>query len=106
MAACVIHMGEIWFGHSIFHSPFVISRSFPCTFISKVPAFLNVVDIAGLVRGAADGVGLGNSFLSHISACDGIFHLCREYIETFYVITFIFYNLLIHRRWKTEVTDI
>lgn len=46
---------------------------------SKVPAYLNVVDIAGLVKGAAEGQGLGNAFLSHISACDGIFHLCREY---------------------------
>lgn len=47
-------------------------------FSSKVPAFLNVVDIAGLVKGAAEGQGLGNAFLSHISACDAIFHLCRE----------------------------
>lgn len=46
---------------------------------SKDPAYLNVVDIAGLVKGAAEGHGLGNAFLSHISACDGIFHLCREY---------------------------
>ncbi|XP_031773303.1 adenylate kinase 9 [Apis florea] len=46
---------------------------------SKVPAFLNVVDIAGLVKGAAEGQGLGNSFLSHINACDGIFHLCRAF---------------------------
>lgn len=45
---------------------------------SKVPAFLNVVDIAGLVKGAAEGQGLGNNFLSHINACDGIFHLCRK----------------------------
>lgn len=44
---------------------------------SKVPAFLNVVDIAGLVKGASEGQGLGNAFLSHISACDAIFHLCR-----------------------------
>ncbi|CAK9827189.1 Obg-like ATPase 1 [Anthophora retusa] len=47
--------------------------------VSKVPAFLNVVDIAGLVKGAAEGQGLGNSFLSHINACDGIFHLCRAF---------------------------
>ena len=47
-------------------------------FYSKVPAFLNVVDIAGLVKGAHAGQGLGNAFLSHISACDGIFHMTRE----------------------------
>ncbi|XP_037919243.1 obg-like ATPase 1 [Hermetia illucens] len=49
---------------------------------SKVPAYLNVVDIAGLVKGAAEGQGLGNAFLSHISACDAIFHLCRAFDET------------------------
>ncbi|XP_055301304.1 obg-like ATPase 1 [Sitodiplosis mosellana] len=47
--------------------------------VSKVPAYLNVVDIAGLVKGAAEGQGLGNAFLSHISACDAIFHLCRAF---------------------------
>ena len=46
---------------------------------SKVPAFLNVVDIAGLVKGASEGQGLGNAFLSHIKACDAMFHLCRKY---------------------------
>lgn len=49
---------------------------------SKVPAFLNVVDIAGLVKGASEGQGLGNAFLSHISACDAIFHLCRAFEDT------------------------
>jgi len=46
---------------------------------SKVPAFLNVTDIAGLVKGAAEGQGLGNAFLSHIRACDALFHLCRTF---------------------------
>jgi len=46
---------------------------------SKVPAFLNIVDIAGLVKGAHEGQGLGNAFLSHIKACDAIFHLCRAF---------------------------
>lgn len=48
-------------------------------FCSKVPAFLNVTDIAGLVKGASEGQGLGNAFLSHIKACDAMFHLCRKY---------------------------
>uniref|UniRef100_A0A069DSU9 Obg-like ATPase 1 n=1 Tax=Panstrongylus megistus TaxID=65343 RepID=A0A069DSU9_9HEMI len=46
---------------------------------SKVPAFLNVVDIAGLVKGASEGQGLGNAFLSHIKACDALFHMCRAF---------------------------
>lgn len=53
---------------------------FLCDFfkpLSKVPSFLNVVDIAGLVKGAHEGQGLGNAFLSHIRACDAIFHMCR-----------------------------
>lgn len=46
---------------------------------SKVPAYLNVVDIAGLVKGANEGQGLGNAFLSHISGCDAIFHMLRVF---------------------------
>ena len=43
----------------------------------ETPAFLNVVDIAGLVQGAHEGKGLGNAFLSNINACDAIFHMVR-----------------------------
>lgn len=46
---------------------------------SKVPAFLNVVDIAGLVKGAHEGKGLGNAFLSNINACDAVFHVVSKY---------------------------
>merc|ERR1712020_50674 len=46
---------------------------------SKVPAFLNVVDIAGLVKGASEGEGLGNAFLGNIRACDAMFHICRTF---------------------------
>ncbi|KAL4439237.1 hypothetical protein ABPG77_004139 [Micractinium sp. CCAP 211/92] len=46
---------------------------------SSVPAFLEVCDIAGLVKGAAEGAGLGNAFLSNIAAVDGIFHVCRAF---------------------------
>jgi len=44
---------------------------------SVVPASLAITDIAGLVKGAASGEGLGNAFLSHIRAVDGIFHVVR-----------------------------
>lgn len=39
------------------------------------------MDIAGLVKGAAEGAGLGNAFLSHIAAVDGIFHVRGECSE-------------------------
>ena len=40
---------------------------------------MTVIDIAGLVKGAAEGQGLGNAFLSHIKAVDGIFHMIRAF---------------------------
>jgi len=46
---------------------------------SKVQAYLSVTDIAGLVRGASHGEGLGNAFLSHIRAVDAIFHIVRVF---------------------------
>lgn len=48
---------------------------------SRVPAYLTVIDIAGLVRGASAGQGLGNAFLSHIRAVDGIFHMVRAFSD-------------------------
>lgn len=41
------------------------------------PAILEVVDIAGLVKGASQGEGLGNKFLSHIREVDAIIHVVR-----------------------------
>jgi len=41
------------------------------------PATLEVVDIAGLVKGASKGEGLGNKFLSHIREVDAIIHVVR-----------------------------
>ena len=42
-----------------------------------IPTFLEFVDIAGLVRGASKGEGLGNQFLSHIREVDAIIHVLR-----------------------------
>ncbi|MBP1578077.1 MAG: redox-regulated ATPase YchF [Oscillospiraceae bacterium] len=41
------------------------------------PAVIEFVDIAGLVRGASKGEGLGNKFLSHIREVDAIIHVVR-----------------------------
>ena len=41
------------------------------------PAIVEFVDIAGLVKGASRGEGLGNKFLSHIRECDAIVHVVR-----------------------------
>ncbi len=41
------------------------------------PATLEFVDIAGLVKGASKGEGLGNKFLSNIRECDAIVHVVR-----------------------------
>ncbi len=43
----------------------------------KTPAVIEFVDIAGLVKGAAQGEGLGNKFLSHIREVDAVVHVVR-----------------------------
>lgn len=42
-----------------------------------VPATCEIVDIAGLVKGASKGEGLGNKFLGNIRECDAIIHVIR-----------------------------
>ena len=42
-----------------------------------VPAVCDIVDIAGLVKGASKGEGLGNQFLGNIRECDAIIHVLR-----------------------------
>jgi GTP-binding protein YchF len=44
-----------------------------------VPAFLELIDIAGLVKGASTGAGLGNQFLGHIKDVDAVVHVVRCY---------------------------
>ncbi len=45
------------------------------------PASIEFVDIAGLVRGAYKGEGLGNKFLSHIREVDAIVHVVRCFVD-------------------------
>src|SRR5204862_145235 len=47
-----------------------------------VPAAVEFVDIAGLVKGASEGEGLGNKFLSHIREVDAIAHVVRIFDNT------------------------
>src|SRR5690606_14410019 len=42
-----------------------------------VPTALKLVDIAGIVKGASEGEGLGNKFLTHIREVDAILQVCR-----------------------------
>ncbi len=45
--------------------------------VQTIPARVEFVDIAGLVKGASQGEGLGNQFLSHIREVDAIIHVVR-----------------------------
>ena len=47
----------------------------------RVPARLSFVDIAGLVRGASKGEGLGNQFLGNIREVDAIAHVLRCFVD-------------------------
>src|SRR6266513_2802005 len=44
-----------------------------------IPSTVTFVDIAGLVRGAAEGQGLGNRFLANIRECDAIVQVVRAF---------------------------
>lgn len=46
------------------------------------PTYLKFVDIAGLVKGASRGEGLGNKFLSHIREVDAIVHVVRCFVDS------------------------
>ncbi len=53
----------------------------------ELPAVMQFVDIAGLVKGASQGEGLGNQFLSHIREVDAVMHVvrCFEDIDVVHV---------------------
>jgi GTP-binding protein YchF len=47
-----------------------------------VPAVVEFVDIAGLVKGASTGAGLGNKFLAHIREVDAVIHVMRDFEDS------------------------
>ena len=47
-----------------------------------IPAVCEFVDIAGLVKGASEGEGLGNQFLSHIRECHAILQVVRHFADS------------------------
>src|SRR3954451_6740144 len=47
-----------------------------------IPARINFVDVAGLVRGASKGEGLGNQFLANIRDCDAVAFVARCFVDT------------------------
>ena len=53
----------------------VLARMFDSQRI--VPAVVSFVDIAGIVKGASEGAGMGNQFLANIRECDAIAHIVR-----------------------------
>ncbi|MDR2267942.1 MAG: redox-regulated ATPase YchF [Holosporaceae bacterium] len=50
--------------------------------VKVIPTQLEVVDIAGLVKGASNGEGLGNQFLGHIRGTDAVLHVVRCFENT------------------------
>jgi hypothetical protein len=47
-----------------------------------IPTQMNFVDIAGLIKGASQGEGLGNQFLGHIRSTDAIAHVVRSFTDS------------------------
>ena len=74
----------------------------------KTPAIVEFVDIAGLVKGASKGEGLGNKFLGNIRECDAIVHVVRCFDGTDVIhvegsvdpIRDIFYILALHKSFR------
>ena len=48
---------------------------------SVVPTNIEIVDIAGLIKGASKGEGLGNQFLGNIREVDAIIHVVRCFVD-------------------------
>lgn len=69
-------LGEL---KSVVEEEIATSPSAPRNDVPTVPAVIEFVDIAGIVKGAHKGEGLGNAFLSHIREVDLIAHVVRDF---------------------------
>lgn len=67
-----------------------------------IPAVIEFVDIAGLVKGASKGEGLGNKFLSHIREVDAIVQVARDFSDSNIVNT----RMEINPKAEAEIIDI
>ncbi|GHT59785.1 ribosome-binding ATPase YchF [Bacteroidia bacterium] len=64
--------GKVFVPDDTLHKLAVVAKS-----QKIIPTQLEIVDIAGLIKGASTGEGLGNKFLGHIQAVDAIIHVVR-----------------------------
>jgi ribosome-binding ATPase YchF (GTP1/OBG family) len=71
------YMCDIWIINNTHH----VCDGINLTYMGEklIPAAVEFVDIAGLVKGASEGEGLGNQFLSHIREVDAIAHVVRVF---------------------------
>lgn len=76
---CTIEPNEARVGVPDDRFDWLVSRWNPASVVS---AFLDIWDIAGLVKNASQGEGLGNAFLSNIQAVDGLFQVCRAFSDS------------------------
>lgn len=76
---CTIEPNEARVGVPDDRFDWLVSRWNPASVVS---AFLEIWDIAGLVKNASQGEGLGNAFLSNIQAVDGLFQVCRAFSDS------------------------
>ena len=71
----------------------------------KIPAIVKFVDIAGLVRGANKGEGLGNQFLSHIRETNAIVEVLRCFKSAEIIGLMIPWNKEQIIRWVNETLE-
>src|SRR6185436_20544 len=73
------NVGKSTLFNAVLKKRVALSANYP---FATVEPNVEFVDIAGLVKGASTGEGLGNQFLSHIREVDAIIHVLRDFSDT------------------------